>query len=154
MGFTGFVFVAFLGFHEILTNSSADAERHQMLGHDYASGHDYMPQSVSEMVHSPDTAVGKIFFGFMMIGALCLLMSWYPESLANVFVGDDQKVCCCFGPSVSTARNFLPPLGMMLVATITAVPGPQSTFNDVVSTNIHTFGAIIMIGGYAAFEAH
>jgi len=154
MGLLGFGFVAWLGFHEIYTSSHREAHRHQLLGHWYASDNDYMPQSVSEMVHDPASAVGKVFFGFMMIGAICMMVSWYPQELGNVFVGDDALCCCVFGPSLVTARNFLPPVGMMLVACITAVPAPQAHYDDNVSTNIHTLGAIAMIGGYAVLEIH
>eukprot|EP00928_Gymnodinium_smaydae_P078728 TRINITY_DN62816_c0_g1_i1.p1 TRINITY_DN62816_c0_g1~~TRINITY_DN62816_c0_g1_i1.p1 ORF type:complete len:365 (-),score=93.61 TRINITY_DN62816_c0_g1_i1:108-1136(-) len=154
MGFLGFCFVAYLGFYSIIHNSKQNAMRHQLTGQQYPSGNDYMPQSVSEMVHNPASAVGKIFFGFMMIGAICMLVSWYPQELTNVYVGDDTKCLRWCGPSIVVMRNFLPPVGMMLVACITAVPAPQANYTDIVSTNIHTFGAIIMIAGYAGFEIH
>lgn len=145
-GLLGFLFAAFLG----ISTYKAEVDTNY-LGQPYASGHNYFPQTVSEMVYDPTSACGKCFFAFCLIGAICILMSWYPWQLRNVYVGDDAKIGTCTWVNL---RVYLPPVGMMLVACIPTTPAANATFRDRVTVLIHTAGAVMMIGGYAIFEVY
>lgn len=126
--------------------------------------HSYFPATVSEMVHNTSSGAGKCFFAFCLIGGICMLMSWYPWQLRNVYVGDDLKVFGSWlgktrgdkdvGPSLLMMRQFLPPVGIMLVACIPAPPAANREFTDTVSCVIHTVGATMSIGGYAFIELY
>jgi len=116
----------------------------------YKSGNGYFPPTVSEMVHDPKDAAGKAFFAFEFIGAIFIFLSWYPWSLRNVFLGDDD--IACFGVSWVMVRQFVPAPGMMLVATVTTTPIPQATIRDWFTISIHLTGAMMMFVGYVIIE--
>lgn len=149
LGLCGFLFAAFLGFHKFFYEIGTNLYGEQF------ERHNYFPQTVSEMVHDPNTPAGKCFFAFMVIGAICMLMSWYPMELRNVYVGDDAKMLCCLGgPSCIAMRSILPPIGMLIVACIPTTPAMQAGFRDEVTVQIHTLGAVLMIGTYIGFESY
>mmetsp|Transcript_13990 Transcript_13990/g.40813 ORF Transcript_13990/g.40813 Transcript_13990/m.40813 type:complete len:359 (-) Transcript_13990:59-1135(-) len=158
LGFMGFVFAAFLGFWQQMVEVS----------HRNFSGepmvHSYFPATVSEMVYNSSSGAGKCFFAFVMIGGICMLLSWYPWHLRNVYIGDDIML----GPphlgsdfsgrprgiKLLMLRQFLPPVGIMLVACIPAPPAANRHFTDTVSALVHTLGATMSIGGYAFLELY
>lgn len=146
-GFFGFLFAGFLGIWGIVKGHLEN----NYMGEPLKSGINYYPQTVSEMVYDPASPAGKCFFAFCMIGAICIMISNYPFHLRNAYVGDDEIYC---GVSVMTYRAMMPPIGMMLVACITTTPAAKADFRDKVCVMIHTFGAVIMIGGHALFELH
>eukprot|EP00930_Biecheleria_cincta_P095305 TRINITY_DN87283_c0_g1_i1.p1 TRINITY_DN87283_c0_g1~~TRINITY_DN87283_c0_g1_i1.p1 ORF type:complete len:365 (+),score=37.04 TRINITY_DN87283_c0_g1_i1:37-1131(+) len=148
LGLCGFLFAAFLGFHKFFFEGGRN-----LYGQPFGR-HNYFPQTVSEMVRDPNTPAGKCFFAFMLTGAFCMLMSWYPMELRNVYVGDDRMLCCLGGPTCITMRNILPPIGMLIVACIPTTPAMQAGFRDEVTVQIHTLGAVLMIGTYIGFEAY
>lgn len=158
MGFLGFVFAAFLGFYYAMKQ-----DKHQNFL-DEPFEHSYFSATVSEMVYNPKLAQGKVFFGFVLISSLSMMMSWYPWRLRNVWIGDDLKLFGGWcgqdragrprGITVLMLRQFMPPIGMLLVATIPAPPGANREFTDQVSCIIHTIGAVMSIGGYAVIELY
>merc|ERR1719361_610078 len=94
-----------------------------------------------------------------------MLSSWYPWQLRNVYIGDDTAFPPSSwgvlgkdsqgrprGISILTLRQFLPPLGIMMVACIPAPPAANRMFTDKVSCIVHTVGATMSIGGYAFIE--
>lgn len=155
LGFIGFVFAAFLGFWQELEEASHRNFRAQPIG-------TYFPATVSEMVYNSSSGSGKCFFAFVLIGGICMLMSWYPWALRNVYIGDDALLLNGWigndisgnprGIKVLMLRQFLPPLGIMMVACIPAPPAANRLFTDVVSSTVHTIGAVMAIGGYAFIE--
>lgn len=145
-GLLGFLFASFLGYSKYFAPTETN-----YLGHPFASTHNYFPQTVSEMVYDKDSPSGKCFFAFCMIGAICILLSWYPWQLRNVYVGDDMRIA---NFTVSNLRVYLPPVGLMLVACIPTTPAANATPRDKVTVIIHTMGAVMMIGGYAIFELY
>lgn len=147
LGFLGFGFAAFLGI-----NSQYNRERFNIDGEQYPSGQHYFPETVSEMVSHPDSPAGKAFFGFVITGATCILISWYPWYLRNVYVGDDIWSCQGFKGLFLNLRSLLPPVGMIIVACIRVVPKTQRTFADQVTANLHTVGAVSAIGGFCGLE--
>merc|ERR1712151_1186950 len=58
-----------------------------------------------------------------------------------------------FGVSWSMFRQFVPPLGMTLVATVTTTPSAKATTIDLVTIGIHLTGAMMLFVGYAMCEA-
>lgn len=148
LGLCGFLFAAFLGLYKFKHESGTN-----VYGEPFPR-HNYFPQTVSEMVHDPTTPSGKCFFAFMMSGALCMLMSWYPMELRNVYVGDDRMFCGLGGPTCIAMRNILPPLGMFMVACIPTTPAMQAGFRDQVTVQVHTLGAVLMLGTYIGFEGY
>jgi len=116
----------------------------------FPSGNGYFPPTVSEMVHDPKDAAGKAFFAFEFIGAIFIFLSWYPWTLRNVFLGDDDVAC--FSISWVMLRQFVPAPGMMLVATVTTTPIPLATIRDWFTISIHLTGAMMMFVGYVIIE--
>eukprot|EP00931_Biecheleriopsis_adriatica_P075396 TRINITY_DN49263_c0_g1_i1.p1 TRINITY_DN49263_c0_g1~~TRINITY_DN49263_c0_g1_i1.p1 ORF type:complete len:393 (-),score=53.57 TRINITY_DN49263_c0_g1_i1:36-1166(-) len=123
------------------------------LGDSFASGMNHVPSTVSEMVHDHNAPEGFAFNAFCLIGSICLLGSWYPMSLRNVYVGDDHLIYCT-PISWATFRHFFPPIGMLLVTSIPAKPPANRVFGDNVAIVFHTLGAVLMIGGYCISELH
>jgi len=130
-------------------------DTHNADGNAFASGVDYyFPATVSEMVHNPKSPVGKAWFGFAFTGSVCILMSWYPYHLRNVYVGDDAVLSPYLPVKYLDLRQFLTPLGMMIVCTLQEVPHALATEADKVTTTFHTLGAVMAIGGYALCEVY
>mmetsp|Transcript_25629 Transcript_25629/g.73143 ORF Transcript_25629/g.73143 Transcript_25629/m.73143 type:complete len:316 (-) Transcript_25629:149-1096(-) len=138
-GFLGFVFAFFLGLVKYFEGTTV-----------FASGNGPFPPTVSEMVHDPRSPAGKCFFAFELIGSICIFLSWYPFELRNVYIGDDLKTP--FGLSWVTCRQFLPPIGMMLVACVPTTPAAQADLADQVTVLVHCMGAMMMFIGYIFLE--
>jgi len=157
-GLLGFSFAGFLGYWRQFTEVPRTNFRNETMQHFY------FPATVSEMVDDPTSAEGKVFFAFVVTGAICMLTSWYSWSLRNVYIGDDTIVFKGWlgvdrsgrprGVALMMLRQFLPPVGMMMVACIRAPPQANRTFTDIVSCCIHTLGAVMAIGGYAFIELY
>jgi len=119
----------------------------------FPSGFGYFPATVSEMVHDPTQPAGKCFFAFEFVGAFLLFQSWYPWRLRSVYIGDDTSIIKGIPVSWMMFRQFIPPAGMMLVATVTTTPFAQATVLDYFCISIHLTGAVMLFGGYAVVEA-
>lgn len=158
-GLLGFFFAFWLGFWEMAQNDEAN-----YLGEPFASGHNYFPETVSEMVYDQDSPHGKCFFAFCLIGAIAIFQSWYPWELRNVYIGDDARILqhivpddwwvVNFLPRWVTLRQFLPPVGMMIVACIPTTPAVNADARDKITVLLHTLGAVLMIGGYTVIELY
>merc|ERR1712136_56813 len=144
-GFLGFFFAFLIGLWKFVSPEAS--EYHRV----FPSGRGYFPETVSEMVHNSDDPAGKSFFAFEFIAALLIFMSWYPHHLRNVYLGDDFMIPF-IGVSWTLFRQFVPALGMMLVATVTTTPLADATVLDMFTIGIHLFGAIMLFGGYIVFE--
>lgn len=146
-GLLGFAFAFAIGLLKFLEPQLGEFKTR------FPSGNGYFPATVSEMVHNPQEPAGKCFFAFEFVGALFIFMSWYPWELRNVYIGDSH---CLHGTNLSWSmfRQFVPPCGMMLVATVTTTPFAQATPLDYICITIHVFGAIMLFAGYAMCEAH
>mmetsp|Transcript_81791 Transcript_81791/g.207804 ORF Transcript_81791/g.207804 Transcript_81791/m.207804 type:complete len:355 (-) Transcript_81791:109-1173(-) len=147
-GLLGFVFAFIIGLMKFLNPHIS--EFHER----FASGNGYFPATVSEMVHNPQDPAGKCVFAFEFIGAIFIFLSWYPWELRNVYIGDSHCVPVCKNLSWSMFRQFCPPCGMMLVATVTTTPFAQATQLDYFCIAIHLTGAVMLFAGYAAVESH
>jgi len=148
-GLAGFLTSAIIGIHKFCFTNLKE----NYLGQPFASGNNYRPLTVSEMVHDVSSPEGKAFYAFCLMGAICILVSWYSFELRNVYVGDTVGFlgCLCSWPTV---RHYLPPLGMLLVACIPVVPPVNRLFGDTIVILMHTLGAVFMIGGYCVAEIH
>mmetsp|Transcript_6742 Transcript_6742/g.12262 ORF Transcript_6742/g.12262 Transcript_6742/m.12262 type:complete len:311 (+) Transcript_6742:2-934(+) len=122
------------------------------MGEPFPSGHNYCPQTVSELVHDHQSAEGKLFFGFGLLAAICILASWYPANLRNVYLGENLAVCWCCGPSWQNMRQFCPSIGLFLVTCIPTVPPANRHFGENFTVLLHTCGAVMMVGGYGLCE--
>jgi len=138
-GLLGFVFAFFLGLIKYFEGVDT-----------FESGNGFFPPTVSEMVHDPGSAAGKCFFAFELIGAICIFLSWYPFELRNVYIGDDLKTP--FGLSWVTGRQYMPPIGMMIVACVPTTPAAQADLADQVTVGVHCLGAGMMFIGYIFLE--
>jgi len=145
-GLLGFAFAFVIGFLTFAHPYISDF--HQI----FPSGWGYFPATVSEMVHDPTQPAGKCFFAFEFVGAIFIFNSWYPWHLRNVYIGDDATLP---GLPISWMmfRQFIPPAGMMLVATVTTTPFAQATLLDYFCISIHLFGAVMLFAGYGVVEA-
>jgi len=130
-----------------------DALSTNYINEPYASGSNYVPLNVSEMVHDVTGPEGKAFFALSFISVVFLLMSYYPWKLVNVYVGQ-----AAFGPtrlaqSLASIHHLAPPVGMLMVALI-PVKARNANFGHLVCNVFHTVGAVGMIGGYIICELH
>jgi hypothetical protein len=146
MGFFAFASAAYLSFYETPMFTV------DLNGKPFKSGLPYYPETVSEMVQNPDSPSGKCFFGFCMVGAICILLSWYPWQLRNVYVGDDVWAFRGQKGIFLHLRSLLPPIGMLMVACLRVKPKHQRTPADVLTCNLHTVGAVVAIGGFCGLE--
>lgn len=144
MGFFGFFFAFMIGMYTFFHPFVLAATK-------YESGWGYFPSTVSEMVHDPKSPAGKCFFAFEMIGAVLIFQSWYPWEMRNVYIGDSMTAA--FGVSWMMIRQFVPAVGMMLVATVTTTPIAQATVLDYYCIGIHLTGAVMLFAGYGVVEA-
>lgn len=147
-GFCGFLFAFIIGVAKFVYPSLSEYK-----GRNFTSGQGYFPATVSEMVHDPQDPAGKVFFAFEFIGAILIFMSWYPWYLSTAFTGDSETMLKWGYVSWSTFRQFIPAVGMMLVATVTTTPFAQATVLDYICIAWHLWGAVMLFGGYALAEA-
>lgn len=84
-----------------------------------------VPATVSDMVSVWDTTEARVFFGFELIAAILILLSWYPFKMRNSCCappgGCSFRMCGCCHLSWASFRQFGPPLGLVLVATVPSV---------------------------------
>lgn len=146
-GFLGFQFAFIIGFYKFCDPHVSEFHVH------FPSGYGYFPSTVSEMVHNPQDPAGKCFFAFEFVGALLIFMSWYPWELRNVYVGDSTSISCLNQLSWPMFRQFVPSIGMMIVACVTSTPFAQANVLDCVCISIHIIGALMLFVGYAMAEA-
>ena len=118
----------------------------------FKSGYGYFPSTVSEMVDDPSDPAGMSFFAFEFLGAMLIFMSWYPHNLRNAYLGDVGFQIPNTPVSWTMFRQFVPPLGMMLVATVTTTPMPQASVLQMFTVGIHLVGAEMLFGGYILVE--
>jgi len=144
-GLVGFAFVGVIGQFQF----SYGPREVNFRGEPMASGHNFFPVSISDMVHDPNTPQGKCFFAFCMAAAMCILVSFHSYHLRNCYIGDDKGIC---GVSYLGLRSVLPPMGLILCSAITMTPIKQATLMEKVSTGIHGFGAGLFLSGYVLFE--
>eukprot|EP00927_Polykrikos_kofoidii_P038479 TRINITY_DN3282_c0_g1_i1.p1 TRINITY_DN3282_c0_g1~~TRINITY_DN3282_c0_g1_i1.p1 ORF type:complete len:332 (-),score=45.55 TRINITY_DN3282_c0_g1_i1:75-1070(-) len=145
MGLLGFVFAFCIGVYTFFNPLLGRK------GEGYPSGNGYFPSTVSEMVHDPSKPAGKCFFAFEMVGALLIFLSWYPYELRSVYIGDSE--IAAFDTSWVMLRQFVPTVGMMLVAVVTTTPIAQATVVDFFCIGIHLTGAVMLFAGYGVIEA-
>ncbi|CAE7881523.1 unnamed protein product [Symbiodinium necroappetens] len=159
-GLLGFLCAGLLGIHNYYSGGFQQLWAHNktfilennFMGEPFPSGHNYCPQTVSELVHDHKSAEGKLFFGFGLLAAICILASWYPAHLRNVYLGDGVAVCGCCGPTWQNMRQFCPSIGLFLVTCIPTVPPANRHFGENFTVLLHTCGAIMMVGGYGLCE--
>lgn len=154
MGIFGFFFAATAGFWDV-------PDTFTVLKVPFPSGNPHFPLTVSEMVHDPRTPTGKVFLGFELVAAILLLSSWYPYQLSNVYIGERHglfselsRKCGCV--SWATLRQFLPCLGLALVALVSTTPTYERKDSNVsfISCQIHILAATALFGGYILVEMH
>eukprot|EP00927_Polykrikos_kofoidii_P051604 TRINITY_DN4539_c0_g1_i1.p1 TRINITY_DN4539_c0_g1~~TRINITY_DN4539_c0_g1_i1.p1 ORF type:complete len:380 (-),score=49.17 TRINITY_DN4539_c0_g1_i1:55-1194(-) len=149
-GMCAFGFAGFLGIYKYKNHDLTLSLN--LWGDPLKSGKSFHPMTVSEMVHDPLSEEGKVWTGFCIVGAVCILLSAYPFFLQNVYIGDDLPVPFTKTPAIYL-RMFLPPTGMLLVCCITVTQGARD-FSQKIAAGIHIMGATVMIGGYMVFEVH
>lgn len=121
-----------------------------------------VPATVSEMVSKWEEPQGRVFFGFELAAAFCTLLSWYPFKLRHACCnpGDGGcriTFCSLWLCSWASLRQFVPPLGLGLVACVPTVhmsprkPLPQGS---IMLIAIHSLAALLMFGGFLLSEAH
>lgn len=147
MGFLGFMFAGVIGIKQFLDPEMSEYHR------TFESGNGYFPSTVSEMVYDPRQPAGKCFFSFEFVGALLIFQSWYPWRLRNVYLGDSFVVQCLPQISWMMFRQFVPSLGMILVATVTTVPFKTADALDYICIAIHLTAAVMLFAGYVLVEA-
>lgn len=124
---------------------------------------EHVPATVSELVANWGTVEARIFFGFELMAALLILMSEYPFKLRNAGCVPSAGGCSIELPLVgkvcswATFRQFVPPLGLTLVAlcpTVKIVPGEDLDPADKLLVFVHCFAAANLFCGFLLSEAH
>mmetsp|Transcript_50426 Transcript_50426/g.113386 ORF Transcript_50426/g.113386 Transcript_50426/m.113386 type:complete len:350 (-) Transcript_50426:95-1144(-) len=120
---------------------------------------DEVPPTVSELVSKWETVEARIFFGFELTGAFCILLSWYPYKLRNVCCIPAAGGCripfrVCGHMSWATFRQFMPPIGLILVACCPTVKLGGLKAQEVVLVGVHCLAAMMMFVGFILAEAH
>jgi len=117
-----------------------------------------IPGSISVMVADWTSPEARIFFGFEMAAANCLLLSWYPFKLRNAccipaFGGCSMPIGCCM-LSWASFRQFVVPVGMILstCCPITSTWNQMSV--DLVLMMVHATAAVSSALGWILSEAH
>jgi len=146
-GFLAFAFAGSLGYAHIMPATTG----YNYMGEGYPSGNNYVSPTVSEVVSDHDSAAGKSFTAFAMIASICLLMSWYPWELSNVYIGHERKSKILI-ISWCSVRAFLPPLSMMIVALVPTTPWELASATDKVTVLLHCAAACLMFGSYIFVE--
>eukprot|EP00439_Symbiodinium_sp_Y106_P039362 s672_g4.t2 len=120
----------------------------------------FLPATVSELVSKWDTVEARIFFGFEVMAALSILLSWYPYKLRNAncipLEGGCYIYCCgkCCSLSWAAVRQFCPPVGLMLVACVPSVKEDEWSADTLVLVVVHCFSALLMFCAFLLAEAH
>lgn len=120
------------------------------LGEPFASGRNYFPATVSEMSDDPTQPAGKVFFAFGLVAAVSLLMSAYPWKLKNVYIGGSRLI----NQTAMIWRQQVPPLGCIILITVTVTPKMVATNQQRVTTIIHSIGAGSMFASYLLVECY
>merc|ERR1712113_777726 len=68
----GFIFAGFVSLYHF----NYDVDRN-FLNKTFSSGYNYFPSTISESVADPKSDLGKVFFGFNIVGAIIILLSQY-----------------------------------------------------------------------------
>lgn len=104
------------------------------------SFNNYWPSTISESVSRAGSPEGTIFLGFMLLGSIMLLLSNYTFECETVSL--PHRVLPYIGINWDTARQLLPPSGLILLAVVSMKPESQM-FNlcDVTMTAVHLIGA-------------
>lgn len=120
----------------------------------------YIPPTISELVSDWNSVEGRAFFGFELGAAVCILLSWYPFKLANAICNPLHGGCCTVsvcGYCVfwATVRQFVGPIGLLLVACIPTVsPSMYVEVENLCLVFWHCIAAMLMFIGYLSCEAH
>eukprot|EP00435_Cladocopium_sp_Y103_P055243 s354_g18.t1 len=121
----------------------------------------FLPATVSELVSKWESVKARIFFGFELLAAFCILLSWYPFKLRNagcipaeggcyIPVGP----CTCINLSWANARQFFPPVGLVLVACVPSVQENDWDCEKLVLVVVHCVSAMLMFMSFLFAEAH
>jgi len=113
-----------------------------------------VPPTVSELVSKWDTVEARIFFGFELTSAYCILLSWYPYKLRNACCIPATGGCRMGCMSWATYRQFMPPIGLILVACCPTVKLQLLRAEDLVLVTVHCLAAMMMFVGFLMAEAH
>lgn len=147
-------FAAFVGSMLCMVKKFLNPKYHRniKLDIDYESGMGYWPETVSESVSDSNSAEGKIFFTFSLIAGICLLVSFYPYSLRNVYTGP-AKLPGGF-MYWATFRQYVPVLGLFTLIGVSVYPTQiaKETNGGMICLCIHLTGAAMMFVGYMMSE--
>jgi len=128
-----------------------------MEGERFPSGNPYWPPSVSNMVNDIESPQGKVWLCFMVTSAFLTMLSQYPFTFPNVYIGNDVPLLpfvarvfpSCFPNgfiSMMSARTYLPQIGMLMVALVRTTPRNVWRPAQNATTVFHTGGALLWIG--------
>lgn len=148
IGLLGFVLVV-----AVLVSCEVEAWRHQTA---YAECADYqpVPLTVSELVNRFDSVCGRIFFGLELLAGLSIYISGYGYCLNNCSC-DCHVLCARLDIRWSDVRQFVPPVGLLLLCLIPTVPLNQITgFHDCLIMVCHFLAAGSLVLGTTACEYH
>jgi len=129
--------------------------------HTEAALHVSNRQYIQELVSRWDMVEARIFFGFELSAALLILMSWYPFKIRSAccipaYGGCRLELFGGISMSWATFRQFVPSIGLILVACCPTVKIRMEEFKPADSVLILTHGAaaLMLFVGFLMSEAH
>mmetsp|Transcript_87638 Transcript_87638/g.151811 ORF Transcript_87638/g.151811 Transcript_87638/m.151811 type:complete len:641 (+) Transcript_87638:168-2090(+) len=145
----GFVLVAMLNFHRYFY----EAQRN-VLGEPFKSGHHYWPRTINEQVDGARSARDKVFFCFGLLSSICLLLSWYPWELRNVYVSNQARFLTQNSCLWLNFRQYVPTIGLFIISCVSTTPRGQAGLKDQATIYVHLLGMTMFVLGYIFAEAY
>lgn len=144
----GFLLVACLSMHRY-----GYEEQTNIRGEPFKSGHNYFPSAINEQIYEPRSTRDKIFFAFGLFSSICLLISWYPWELRNVYVSSNARFFCCNCLWLNM-RQYVPPMGLFLMACVSTTPRSQDGTKEQVTVYVYLAGTTMFVCGYIVAEVY
>lgn len=145
----GFVLVALLNIHRYFYEAQSNIR-----GEPFKSGHNYWPRTINEQVYGGRSARDRVFFCFGLLGSICLLLSWYPWELRNVYVSNQARFLMQHSCLWLNFRQYVPTIGLFIVSCVSTTPRGQAGLRDQATIYVHLLGMTMFVLGYIFAEAY
>lgn len=116
------------------------------LGQQYASGNNFWPRNLSQMVSDPNIAHGQTNQFLMIFGSVCWLISRYPWVFNNVRMPGRSGMMGC--------QAILPAAGLVGLAIVPIYLGPTEADHHWYANGIHAITTAVAFASYILVELY